>query len=129
MPNKDYLKLRNCPFCGGKPKICARQSEFIGENCFGNKKLVWSVYVKCNKCHSRGKPIKTEPIKLYDEAHGNIQSGSFYSTEFWLGSGRGLMSATLNFEPYVNNAAAAWNRRVGDELVERMDNNESKNDG
>lgn len=105
-------ELKPCPFCGGKVKINARQSKFIGENIFGNKKLEWTVYIKCNKCHSRGKPIKTEPIKLYDETAGNIHSGSFYSTEFWLGSGRGLMSATLNFEPYVEQAIEAWNRRA-----------------
>lgn len=115
------MKLKPCPFCGGAPKIMARQSRFLGQNCFGNKKLMWTVYVKCNKCHSRGKPIKTEPLKLYDEAHGNIRSGSFYSTEFWLGSGRGLMSATLNFEPYVERAIEEWNRRVGDDLMERME--------
>jgi hypothetical protein len=92
----------------------ARQREFVGINCFGNKKLVWTIYIKCNSCHSRGKPIKTEPIKLYDEEHGSIYSGSFYHTEFWRGSGSGLMTATLTFEPYVEQATKAWNRRAED---------------
>ncbi len=104
-------ELKPCPFCGGNAKINARQSGFHGENCYGNKKLSWTIYVKCNKCHSRGKPIKTEPIKLYAEmSHAAI--GDFYSTEFWLGSGRGFMAATLTFEPYVEKAIEAWNRRV-----------------
>lgn len=107
-------ELKPCPFCGGKPKINARQSKFAGQNHFGNKKLVWTVYIKCNKCHSRGKPIKTEPIKMYDEEHGGIGVGNFYCTEFWLGSGSGLMTATLNFEPYVKQAIKAWNRRAED---------------
>jgi hypothetical protein len=108
-------ELKPCPFCGGKPKINARQSKFIGQNGYGNKKIVWTVYIKCNKCHSRGKPIKTEPIKLYDEAHRSLGVGNFYCTEFWRGSGSGLMTATLNFEPYVQQAIEAWNRRVSDE--------------
>lgn len=107
-------ELKPCPFCGGKPKINARQSKFVGQNHFGNKKLVWTVYIKCNKCHGRGKPIKTEPIKMYDEEHGHIGVGNFYSTEFWLGSGSGLMTATLNFERYVKQAIEAWNRRAED---------------
>lgn len=108
------VELKRCPFCGGKPKISARQSGFFGENCFGNKKLEWTVYIKCNKCRSRGRPIKTEPIKLYEDERGRLASGNFYTTEFWLGPGRGLMTATLNFEPYVNRAIEAWNRRDGD---------------
>ena len=107
-------ELKPCPFCGGKAKINARQSGFYGENCFGNKKLVWTVYVKCNKCHSRGRPIKTEPIKLYEDERCGLASGSFYATEFWKGSGRGLMTATINFEPYVKKVIEAWNRRAGD---------------
>ena len=113
MMNKPELK--HCPFCGGKGKINARQRKFCGMNSSGNKKLVWSIYVKCNKCHSRGKPIKTEPLKLYDEEHGNIAVGNFYVTEFCKGQGRGLMSATLNFEPYVEKAIEAWNRRATNE--------------
>ena len=108
-------ELKPCPFCGGRPKIMARQREFIGMNHFGNKKLVWSIYIKCNSCHSRGKPIKTEPIKMYDEEHGSIGVGNFYCTEFWLGSGSGLMTATIKFEPYVKQAIEAWNRRAEDE--------------
>lgn len=107
MPNE----LKPCPFCGGKPKINARQSGFHGKNYDGNKKLSWTIYIICNKCHSRGKPIKTEPIQLFDSKY-HIESGSFYSTEYWRGSGRGLMTATINFEPYVNKAIEAWNRRV-----------------
>jgi Lar family restriction alleviation protein len=104
-------ELKPCPFCGGKAKINVRQSGFHGQNFEGNKKLSWTIYVKCNKCHARGKPIKTEPIKLYAD-HSHIEIGSFYATEFWKGNGRGLMTATLTFEPYVDDAIEAWNRRA-----------------
>lgn len=108
------LELKPCPFCGWKPKINARQSKFCGKNYLGNVKLIWTIYIKCNKCHSRGKPIKTEPIKLYEGESGSLGTGNFYSTEFWLGAGRGLMTATLKFEPYVEKAIEAWNRRCSD---------------
>lgn len=105
------LEIKPCPFCGGKAKINARQSGFHGRNFEGNKKISWTIYIKCNKCHSRGKPIKTDPIKLWGDKK-YIDSGSFYTTEYWLGSGRGLMTATLIFEPYVNMAIESWNRRA-----------------
>lgn len=104
-------KLKPCPFCGGRGKINARQSKFCGMNHLGNKKLIWQIYVMCTKCHSRGRPIKTEPLKFYADDSG-LNIGNFYCTEFWMGSGRGLMTATLNFEPYVEKAIEAWNWRV-----------------
>ena len=108
---KGMTELKNCPFCGGKAKITARQSGFHGVNFFGNKKISWTIYIKCNKCHSRGKPIKTDPIKLYKD-NSRCAIGNFYSTEYWLGSGRGFMSATFTFKPYVDKAIEAWNRRT-----------------
>ena len=104
-------EIERCPFCGGNPKINARQSKFCGKNAIGNVKLIWTIYVKCNRCHSRGKPIKTEPIKLYEGERCSLGSGNFYNTEFWRGTGRGLMTATLTFEPYVEKAIESWNRR------------------
>ena len=108
------MELKPCPFCGGTAKINARQSKFCGKNDFGNVKLIWTIYVKCNRCHSRGKPIKTEPIELYERERGCLGSGNFYNTEFWRGTGRDLMAATLTFEPYVEKAIESWNRRVND---------------
>ena len=105
-------EIKPCPFCGGKAKIMGKQHGFHGENCFGNKKLSWKIYVKCNKCHARGRPIVTDPIKLYTGGSPVISEGSFYSTEYWLGSGLGLMTATLTFKPYVQKAIEAWNRRA-----------------
>ena len=38
-------ELKPCPFCGGTPKINARQSKFCGKNYLGNVKLIWTIYV------------------------------------------------------------------------------------
>lgn len=54
------MTIKKCPFCGGKARITSRQVKFIGENEFGEKKIIKSVYVVCNKCYSRGKPVKFE---------------------------------------------------------------------
>lgn len=109
-------EIAPCPFCGGKGKIMAKQSSFHGENALGNKLLGWTLYIKCNKCHSRGKPIKTEPIKLYPD-NGYRAIGSFYSTIFW-GKGNGLEEANQTFSPYVEKAIEAWNTRWNDKAVE-----------
>lgn len=95
------LKLKPCPFCGGKVKIKARH-KFSHWAANGAKYLIWTIYVKCNKCHSRGKPINTLP--LISENHN-----SFYTTKWWCGGGRTESNAV--FEPYVIRAVAAWNTR------------------
>ena len=94
-----------------------KQHRFYGQNALGNKKLSWKIYVKCNKCHARGRPVTTEPIKLYGGQFPMDGLGSFYQTEYFLGSGRGLMAATLTFEPYAQKAIEAWNRRANDEVT------------
>ena len=106
-----------CPFCGGKGKVIARYSKFYGENLLGNNKLLgWTLYIKCNKCHSRGKPISTEPIKLYaDNSYRMI--GSFYQTRYWA-NGEGLEEANQTFAPYIEKAIEAWNTRWNDKAVE-----------
>ena len=109
-----------CSHCKGKAKIMARQNACHGQNALGNKKLSWWIYVKCNRCHARSKPIKTEPIKFYSD-HGYIAEGSFYSTEWWRGLGRGLGMANKNFRPYVEQAMLAWNTRAPILSAEEME--------
>ena len=105
-------ELKPCPFCGGTAKIRGKQHRYHGGLARGNKKLSWKIYVKCNKCHARGRPIVTEPIKLFPDGLPAAGCGSFYSTEYWCGSGRGGMIATLTFEPYVEKAIEAWDGRA-----------------
>ena len=100
-----------CAHCNGKAKVMAKQNAFHGQNGLGNKKLSWLIYVKCNKCHARSKPIKTEPIKFYSD-RGFIAEGSFYSTKWWCGPGRDLGMANKVFRPYVEQAMLAWNTRA-----------------
>lgn len=107
----DRGELLPCPHCRGKAKVTARQKGFHGQNYQGNKKLSWWIYIKCNKCHARSKPIKTQPIKLYaDNSH--ISEGCFYSTDWHLGIGRGVPIANEIFGPYVKAAISEWNRRA-----------------
>ena len=114
------IELKPCPFCGGKARTNARQSGFHGENCFGNKKLSWTIYVICNRCRSRGKPIKTEPIKLYENDSNQTypflmhETGNFWQTEY---AGGHSSEATEIFRPYVEQVAEAWNRRASETVL------------
>lgn len=103
------IELKPCPFCGGNAKVNARQAKFCGQNYIGNKKISWQIYIKCTKCHGRGKPIRTVPIKMNDEETGRYDTGNFWST-IWNGCGNQM--ATETFSPYVKEAAEAWNRRA-----------------
>lgn len=96
--------IRRCPFCGGKASVNARQSGFHGENFDGNKKISWTLYVMCNRCKARGKPIKTKPI-LYDG----------YCGTFWNYKRGSKRSADEEFKPYEEKAIEAWNKRFGEE--------------
>lgn len=97
-------KLKPCPFCGGEAKIIAKQKNFLGWKCSGLKVIEWHIYIKCNKCHSRGKPIRTKPMEE-----------NWYRTKF-SDFPIGIMEEhTLAFEPYVLKAIETWNRRVENE--------------
>lgn len=101
-------ELKSCPFCGGKAKVSFKVYRFYGQNYRGDRKICYRVQVICNKCRSRGRPIITEPIinpNPYISKWGN--SYSLDSTH--------CREQTELFEPYVNKAIEAWNRRAGDE--------------
>lgn len=104
------FEIEKCPFCKGKAKVNARQHKFYGENDFGNKKISWAVYVVCNKCHARGKPIITEPIKLHKDEIGSLGVGNFWNTK-WGMKGNGIKEANETFAPYVEKAIESWNKR------------------
>lgn len=103
--------LKPCPFCGGKAKLMARQQRFCGKTYGGKTFIRWAVYIKCNRCHSRGKPIITKPMEE-----------SFYRTGFYKTYYRyGIESQTLAFKPYVEEAIEKWNRRAIENDRERDD--------
>ena len=93
-------QLKPCPFCGGKAKIVSKQKQFIGWRCNGLKVIKWLIYIKCNRCHSRSKPITTGPM----EENWNRTKFSGFPIGV-------REEATLAFEPYVLKAIEAWNKR------------------
>ncbi len=100
-------ELKSCPFCGGKAKVSLKDYRFCGYSGRGDRKICYRVQVICNKCRSRGRPIITDPLlnpKPYNTKWGNI-----YNPEF-----AKCREQTELFEPYVNKAIEAWNRRAGD---------------
>lgn len=103
------MEISNCPYCGGKAKLNARQSKFHGRNGFGTPKLSWTIYAVCNKCHSRGKPITTEPMPLHNDKIKKYDTGNFWAT-IWANGKNEI--ATENFRPYAEKAIEAWNRRA-----------------
>lgn len=92
-------KLKPCPFCGhNKSKLTFRNSDFIGANELGDKKLKYTFYVKCNKCHARSKPVKSEAM---------INPNPWFSL-----SGESLdRYEGTKYETCVRAAVDEWNRR------------------
>ena len=84
------LKLRNCPFCGGRAKVSYRQYRFIKQYDDGTKRIKYAFYGICNRCKATGGTIT-----------GEIHCG--------LGQSRD------DFRFYEELAAEAWNRRVSNE--------------
>lgn len=97
-------ELKPCPFCGGRGRISFKQYRFIGQNDFGDKKISYRVQVICNRCKSRGKPIRTKP--LINPHPDSTKWGNRYYEYLSI-----CRSETDIFEPYVNKAIEAWNRR------------------
>jgi hypothetical protein len=100
-------KLKACPFCGGNGKVSFKDYRFFGQNCFGDKMIQYRVQVICNKCKSRGKPILTDRLKNPDPYRSKW--GNWYHEESpW------CKRETEMFQPFVERAIEAWNRRDGD---------------
>ena len=53
-------EIKPCPFCGGKAKVSFKKSDYMGQNVYGDVNLKYRVQVICNRCHARGRPIKTD---------------------------------------------------------------------
>lgn len=95
----------NCPHCSGKGKVSFKDYRFVGQNCFGDKKIVYRVQVICNKCRSRGKPVFTDPLvnpNPYITKWGNCYHAESNVCE----------EETKRFLPYVLDAISAWNTRT-----------------
>ena len=100
-------ELKPCPFCGGKAKLSFKDVDFAGQNCLGDKKLKYRFQVICNKCHSRGEPVKTDFL-----INPNPWA-SHYANRKYLQSEK-VENMTEMLKPWAEEAIEAWNRRVGD---------------
>jgi hypothetical protein len=96
-----------CPFCGGKGKVTFKNLRLIGKNMRGDKLLIYRVQVICNRCKSRGKPVKTDALL---NPHPYISKWGNVYTE----SSAVCKEQTELFEPFVKQAVEAWNRRASE---------------
>lgn len=100
--------LKPCPFCGGKGKVMFKDIGFVGQNMRCDKVLIYRVQVICNRCKSRGKPVKTDALlnpHPYNSKWGNVYTESSVVCK----------EQTELFEPFVTKAVEEWNRRAADE--------------
>lgn len=88
--------------CGGEAKVAFCQQSYFGQNCFGDKKIKYRVYMICKKCHARGKPIITDWL-INPHPWDSIYSGRI----------RHNAEQDEMFAPYVERAIEAWNRAMG----------------
>lgn len=88
--------------CGGEAKVEFCQQSYCGQNCFGDKKIKYRVYMICKKCHARGKPIITDWL-INPHPWDSIYSGRI----------RHNAEQDEMFAPYVERAIEAWNRAMG----------------
>ena len=100
-------QIRSCPFCGGRGRVSFKDARFAGQNYRGDKKIVYRVQIICNRCASRGKPIRTEP--LINPWPYNSAWGPSYVEKSPV-----CQRQTELFAPYVEQAIRAWNERYLD---------------
>lgn len=103
-------ELKPCPFCGGKARISFKDIRFGGQNCLGDKKIMYRVQIICNKCHSRGKPINTDYL-INPNPYCSVYSGRYSGAQLLTPR---IKEQTELFRPYVEKAVEAWNERAGD---------------
>lgn len=92
-----------CAHCLGNGKVSFKDHLFLGQNFYGDKKIIYRVQVICNKCKSRGKPVFTQPLvnpNPYITKWGN----NYAETEV-------CKKETERFLPYVLDAIYGWNTR------------------
>lgn len=103
------MELKPCPFCGGKARLSFKDVEFAGQNCYGDKKVRYRFQVICNKCHSRGKPIKTDFL-----INPNPWNSHYANRGYSPWESKKIDDMTEMLEPWAEAAIEAWNRRAGE---------------
>ena len=100
------MELKPCPFCGGKARLSFKDAEFYGQNCMGDKKLKYRFQVICNKCHGRGKPVKTDWLINPNPWVSRYAASRKY------GESEKVDAMTEMLKPWADQAVEAWNRRI-----------------
>ena len=101
------VELKPCPFCGGKARISFKDCEFGGKNFRGDRKVKYRFQVICNKCYSRGKPVKTDFLINPNPWHSHYANrGDYY------GKSEVIDNMTEMLKPWAEQAIEAWNRRA-----------------
>ena len=100
-------ELKPCPFCGGKGKVSFKDYRFHGQNYKGDKKISYRVQVICNRCKSRGMAVLT--VTMVNPNPYITKWGNQYNAD-----APKCQAMTADFEPYVELAIEAWNRRVNE---------------
>ena len=104
------MELKPCPFCGGKARLSFKDVEFAGQNCYGDKKVRYRFQVICNKCHSRGKPIKTDFLINPNPWNSHYANRGYSTVE-----SKKIDDMTEMLKPWAEEASEAWNRRADNE--------------
>ena len=97
-------ELKPCPFCGGKARLSFKDVEFAGQNFRGDKKVKYRFQVICNKCFSRGRPVKTDFLVNPDPWVSHYANRNY-------GASKKVDEMTEMLKPWAEQAIEAWNRR------------------
>lgn len=98
------MKINTCPFCGGSARLSFRETDYVGRNFRGDKKSKYIFQVVCNRCHSRGKPVKTDYL-----INANPWA-SLWNSTFDVET-KAVINRTEEYRPWADKAIEAWNRR------------------
>ena len=94
-----------CPFCGGKAKLSFADVQFCGQNFAGDKKTRYRVQVICNRCHARGKPVKTDALINCNPLASDWGGRDYFPSAK-------IVRQTEMIRPWAEAAIEAWNRRA-----------------
>ena len=102
-------ELKPCPFCGGKARLRFKDIQLVGVNGFGDRKNIYRVQVICNKCHSRGKPIKTDPL-INCNPWLSVWGHPYCRKEY--ANNKTIQTQTELVRQWAEKAIEAWNKRA-----------------